>query len=177
MLMCYGLPLPSLLASLLLTKTALNEFMLVKYLEACNMLCLFMQHECFFSILTIQISFQVTFVVRELKQIAAAVNGTVGTNNECLVVASARAPNILGRGEKLEGEISLGNKQTKNYNITLSKPIHPKYRARYVISCFNNNHPYSSADKCFKVTLVLNEWMGAMTCLGSEILGLFNQSQ
>lgn len=106
--------------------------LLVKYLDSCNMLCLFMQHECFFSILTIQISVQVTFVVRELKQIAAAVNGTVGTNNECLVVASARAPNILGRGEKLEGEISLGNKQTKNYNITLSKPIHPKYRARYV---------------------------------------------
>lgn len=69
-----------------------------------------------------------------MKQIEASVSGQVGTNNEGLVVASARAPNFLGRGEKLHGEFSYGNKQTRNFNLTLSKPFLPKYRARYIAS-------------------------------------------
>lgn len=56
----------------------------------------------------------------------------VGTNNEGLLVVSGTAPNILGRGEKVQGEISHGSKQTKNYNINVSKPLLglTKYYAR-----------------------------------------------
>lgn len=54
----------------------------------------------------------------------------VGTNNEGLVVATGRAPNVLGRGERIQGEFSFGNKQTKLYNLTFSKPLFSKFNAK-----------------------------------------------
>uniref|UniRef100_A0A1B6HH09 Bacterial surface antigen (D15) domain-containing protein n=1 Tax=Homalodisca liturata TaxID=320908 RepID=A0A1B6HH09_9HEMI len=87
--------------------------------------------------------YEVTFIVRELKQIAGGVHTMVGTNNEGLLVASAKAPNILGRGERLHGEFSYGNKQTKSFNVTLTKPLLTKFNASVAGTVFNQDQDWT----------------------------------
>jgi len=86
--------------------------------------------------------YEVTFTVREMKQIAGGVHTMVGTNNEGLLVASAKAPNILGRGEKIQGEFSYGNKQTRNFNIAFSKPLLTRYNAFVSGSIFSQDQDW-----------------------------------
>ncbi|XP_015586896.1 sorting and assembly machinery component 50 homolog isoform X2 [Cephus cinctus] len=65
---------------------------------------------------------EVTFTVRELKRIMGGINTMVG-NNEGALIIGARAPNIFGRGERLQFEYSYGNKKSTNVNISAVKPF------------------------------------------------------
>ncbi|KAK2575531.1 hypothetical protein KPH14_011251 [Odynerus spinipes] len=65
---------------------------------------------------------EVTFTVREMKRIVGAINTMVG-NNEGSVIIGAKAPNIFGRGEKIQVEYSYGNKSSTNINISAIKPL------------------------------------------------------
>lgn len=44
-------------------------------------------------------------------------------NNEGSLIIGARAPNIFGRGERLQMEYSYGNKNSTNINISAVKPF------------------------------------------------------
>jgi len=88
---------------------------------------------------TPEYGYDITFKVRELKQLAGGIHTLVGTNNEGLVVITAKAPNVFGRGEKVHGEVSWGNKQSKNVNITMSKPLLMfKYNSSVAASIFGH---------------------------------------
>lgn len=65
---------------------------------------------------------EVTFTVREMSRLMGSINTMVG-NNEGSVLVSAKAPNILGRGEKVQVEYSYGNKSSSNINISTIKPL------------------------------------------------------
>lgn len=71
-----------------------------------------------------------TFYVKELKWLNGGVNTTVGSNEGSLVV-SVKAPNMLGRGERLQLEYSHGSRQTNNLSLSYLKPLRTKYDARY----------------------------------------------
>lgn len=63
-----------------------------------------------------------TFTVKEMKRIMGGINTMVG-NNEGSLIIGARAPNIFGRGERLQMEYSYGNKNSTNINISAVKPF------------------------------------------------------
>ncbi|KAF5284155.1 hypothetical protein FQR65_LT00155 [Abscondita terminalis] len=69
---------------------------------------------------------EVTFHVRELKRLVGSINTQVGENEGSLVIG-LRAPNIFGRGERVQAELSYGSKNSNNYNISLIKPLRGKY--------------------------------------------------
>ncbi|XP_046838189.1 sorting and assembly machinery component 50 homolog B isoform X2 [Vespa crabro] len=65
---------------------------------------------------------EVTFTVREMKRLMGSVNTMVG-NNEGSVIIGAKAPNIFGRGEKVQVEYAYSNKKSTNINISAIKPL------------------------------------------------------
>lgn len=70
---------------------------------------------------------EVTFNVKEYKRVVGGVTTQVG-NNEGVVQVGMRAPNILGRGEKVQMEYSYGSKKTTNFNISFIKPFRGAHR-------------------------------------------------
>lgn len=54
------------------------------------------------------------------------INTMVG-NNEGSLVIGLKAPNMMGRGEKLQAEYSYGSKETNNLSISFLKPLRTKY--------------------------------------------------
>ena len=50
------------------------------------------------------------------------INTLVG-NNEASLLISAKAPNLLGRGERFQMEYSYGNHHTSNINLSVIKPF------------------------------------------------------
>lgn len=70
-------------------------------------------------------SYDVTFVVKEMKRVLGGINTQVG-NNEGSVVVSAKLPNTFGRGEKMLAEYTYGTKQSRGFNGTFVKPLHNK---------------------------------------------------
>lgn len=65
---------------------------------------------------------EVTFTVRELRRIKGSITTAVG-NNEGSVTISTEAPNILGRGERLNAEYSYGTKNSNHINVSAIKPF------------------------------------------------------
>lgn len=56
------------------------------------------------------------------------INTMVG-NNEGSLVVGLKAPNMLGRGEKLQAEYSYGSRRTNNLSVSFLKPLRNKYDA------------------------------------------------
>lgn len=79
--------------------------------------------------------FKVTFFVKELKRMIGGANTMVG-NNEGSLVVSLRAPNMFGRGEKLQAEYSYGSRRTNNLSLSFVKPLRTKYDAMLVVFFF-----------------------------------------
>lgn len=65
---------------------------------------------------------KVTFFVKEYKRIIGGVNTQVG-NNEGSLIVGLKAPNLLGRGERVQVEYSYGSKKTNNFNLSFIKPF------------------------------------------------------
>lgn len=75
--------------------------------------------------------FQVTFNVKEHKRLTGGVSTQVG-NNEGALLIGLRAPNLFGRGERVQVEYSHGSKRTSNFNVAFIKPFRGKHRPTYV---------------------------------------------
>ncbi|XP_066144222.1 sorting and assembly machinery component 50 homolog B [Euwallacea fornicatus] len=70
---------------------------------------------------------EVTFDVKEYKRVTGGISTHVG-NNEGTVLVGLRAPNILGRGEKVQIEYSYGSKKTSNFNLSFINPFRGRHR-------------------------------------------------
>ncbi|CAG9767730.1 unnamed protein product [Ceutorhynchus assimilis] len=71
---------------------------------------------------------EVTFDVKEHSRVTGGISTQVG-NNEGSVLVGMRAPNIFGRGERVQMEYSHGSKKTSNFNLAFIKPFRGKHRA------------------------------------------------
>ncbi|KAK6633716.1 hypothetical protein RUM44_004323 [Polyplax serrata] len=80
---------------------------------------------------------EVTFFVKELKRMIGGANTMVG-NNEGSLLVSLRAPNMFGRGEKLQAEYSYGSRRTNNLSLSFIKPLRTKYDALFSTSIFQH---------------------------------------
>jgi len=78
---------------------------------------------------------EVTFHVKELRRVVGGVNTQVGENEGSLVVG-LRAPNLLGRGERLQTEYSYGSKRSNNFNVSFIKPFTGKYNPVFTSSVY-----------------------------------------
>ncbi|XP_046742356.1 sorting and assembly machinery component 50 homolog isoform X2 [Diprion similis] len=93
---------------------------------------------------------KVTFTVNEMKRIMGGINTMVG-NNEGSIIIGARAPNIFGRGEKLQMEYSYGNKSSTNVNVSAVKPFVDSWLHKVLTaSVFSttNDLPWSGYKQC-----------------------------
>lgn len=70
---------------------------------------------------------EVTFDVKEFKRVTGGISTQVG-NNEGSLLVGMKAPNILGRGERVQAEYSHGSKKTSNFNLSFIKPFRGKHR-------------------------------------------------
>lgn len=57
-----------------------------------------------------------------MNRLSGGINTMVG-NNEGSLLIQTRAPNIFGRGERLQMEYSYGSSSTTNINISAIKPF------------------------------------------------------
>ncbi|KAF2904629.1 hypothetical protein ILUMI_01545 [Ignelater luminosus] len=80
---------------------------------------------------------EVTFHVKELRRIVGGVNTQVGENEGSLVVG-LRAPNLLGRGERLQTEYSYGSKRSNNFNVSFIKPFRGKHNPMFSASVYQS---------------------------------------
>ncbi|EFN81682.1 Sorting and assembly machinery component 50-like protein, partial [Harpegnathos saltator] len=84
----------------------------------------------------------VTFKVREMRRLGGGINTMVGDNEGSLMI-SAKAPNLFGRGERIQVEYSYGTKSSINFNISAFKPF-PRnlYNAALTSTIFNTTHDF-----------------------------------
>nr|CAH7753791.1 unnamed protein product [Callosobruchus chinensis] len=81
---------------------------------------------------------EVTFNVKEHKRLTGGVSTQVG-NNEGALLVGMRAPNLFGRGEKVQVEYSYGSKKTTNFNVAFIKPIRGRHRSSFTTSVFQQH--------------------------------------
>lgn len=104
---------------------------------------------------------EVTFTVREMRRLMGGVSTMVG-NNEGSVTIGAKAPNLLGRGERLQMEYSHGTKSSTNINISAVKPfVHSRLHTVLTGSVFSTSSDfpwsgYTESDKGLLVDLAFN---------------------
>lgn len=67
-----------------------------------------------------------TYNVKEFRPVTGGVTTQVGNNEGSLIVA-LRAPNIFGRGERVQVEYSYGSKKSNNFNVAFIKPFRGKH--------------------------------------------------
>ncbi|XP_037300533.1 sorting and assembly machinery component 50 homolog [Manduca sexta] len=85
---------------------------------------------------------EVTFQVKELSRIVGGINTTVSENEGNLVVGM-KMPNVLGRGERVQAEYSVGYRSTSNFSLTATKPFPHKPLVPVVsASVYQQNHEY-----------------------------------
>lgn len=94
---------------------------------------------------------EVTFDVKEHKRVTGGVSTQVG-NNEGSLLVGMRAPNLFGRGERVQVEYSHGSKKTSNFNVAFIKPFRGKHRPTLTASVFQAhsewpNSGYKQLDK------------------------------
>ncbi|XP_050316083.1 sorting and assembly machinery component 50 homolog [Anthonomus grandis grandis] len=87
---------------------------------------------------------EVTFDVKEFKRVTGGISTQVG-NNEGSVLVGMRAPNIFGRGEKVQVEYSHGSKKTSNFNLAFIKPFRGKHRPMLKTSVFQAHSEWPSS--------------------------------
>ncbi|XP_026754156.2 sorting and assembly machinery component 50 homolog A [Galleria mellonella] len=85
---------------------------------------------------------EVTFQVKELSRIVGGVNTTVSENEGNLVVG-VKMPNVLGRGERVQAEYSMGYRSSSNFSIAATKPYPHKPLVPVVsATVYQQNHEY-----------------------------------
>lgn len=85
---------------------------------------------------------EVTYQVRELSRIVGGVNTTV-SENEGNLVLGVKMPNVLGRGERVQAEYSMGYRSTSNFSVTATKPYPQKPLVPVLSSTvYQQNHEY-----------------------------------
>lgn len=72
-----------------------------------------------------------TFNVKEFRRLTGGVSTHVG-NNEGALLVGMKAPNIFGRGERVQVEYTHGTKKTSNFNIAFIKPFRGIHRPTWV---------------------------------------------
>ncbi|XP_063372424.1 sorting and assembly machinery component 50 homolog A isoform X2 [Cydia amplana] len=88
---------------------------------------------------------EVTFQVKELSRIVGGINTTV-SENEGNLVLGVKMPNVLGRGERIQSEYSLGYRSSSNFSITATKPYPHKPRTPLLSAQVyqqNSEYPWS----------------------------------
>ncbi|XP_076754612.1 sorting and assembly machinery component 50 homolog A [Xylocopa sonorina] len=104
---------------------------------------------------------EVTFIVREMRRLTGGISTMVG-NNEGSVIVQAKAPNVFGRGERLQMEYSYGSKSSTNVSVSAVKPfVDSRLHTVLTGSVFNtrNRFPWSGfnqSDKGLLLDLALN---------------------
>ncbi|CAK9831700.1 Sorting and assembly machinery component 50 homolog [Anthophora retusa] len=94
---------------------------------------------------------EVTFIVREMRRLTGGISTMVG-NNEGSVIIQAKAPNLFGRGERVQMEYSYGSKSSTN-SISVIKPfLNSWLHTVLTASVFNtfNKFPWSGFDQTDK---------------------------
>ncbi|KAM3956203.1 LOW QUALITY PROTEIN: sorting and assembly machinery component 50 homolog A [Aphomia sociella] len=85
---------------------------------------------------------EVTFQVKELSRIVGGVNTTV-SENEGNLVLGVKMPNVLGRGEKLQAEYSMGYRSSSNFSVAATKPYPHKPLVPIIsASVYQQNHEF-----------------------------------
>lgn len=85
---------------------------------------------------------EVTFQVRELSRIVGGINTTV-SENEGNLVLGVKMPNVLGRGERLQAEYSMGYRSSSNFSVAATKPFPHKPLVPVIsTSMYQQNHEY-----------------------------------
>lgn len=85
---------------------------------------------------------EVTFQVRELSRIVGGINTTV-SENEGNLVLGVKMPNVLGRGERVQAEYSMGYRSSSNFSIAATKPFPQKPLVPVLAaSIYQQNHEY-----------------------------------
>ncbi|XP_053994398.1 sorting and assembly machinery component 50 homolog A isoform X1 [Hylaeus volcanicus] len=99
---------------------------------------------------------EVTFTVHEMRRLIGGINTMVG-NNEASLVIGAKAPNLFGRGERLQMEYSHGTKSSTNINVSAVKPFVDSWLHTVLTgSIYNTNSdfPWSGYNECDKGILL-----------------------
>ncbi|XP_060808973.1 sorting and assembly machinery component 50 homolog [Amyelois transitella] len=85
---------------------------------------------------------EVTFQVKELSRVVGGVNTTV-SENEGNLVLGVKMPNVLGRGERLQAEYSMGYRSSSNFSVAATKPYpHKPLTPVITASVYQQNHEY-----------------------------------
>lgn len=87
---------------------------------------------------------EVTFNVKEHKRLTGGVSTQVG-NNEGALLVGLRAPNLFGRGERVQVEYSHGSKRTSNFNLAFIKPFRGRHRPTFTTSVFQSQSEWPSS--------------------------------
>ncbi|KAJ8916606.1 hypothetical protein NQ315_000251 [Exocentrus adspersus] len=87
---------------------------------------------------------EVTFNVKEFTRLTGGVSTQVG-NNEGALLIGMRAPNIFGRGERVQVEYSHGSKRTSNFNLSFIKPFRGSHRPTFTTSVFQSQSEWPSS--------------------------------
>ncbi|XP_018571936.1 sorting and assembly machinery component 50 homolog [Anoplophora glabripennis] len=87
---------------------------------------------------------EVTFNVKEHKRLTGGVSTQVG-NNEGSLLVGLRAPNLFGRGERVQVEYSHGSKRTSNFNVAFIKPFRGRHRPTLTTSVFQSQSEWPSS--------------------------------
>lgn len=104
---------------------------------------------------------EVTFTVREMRRLIGGINTMVG-NNDGSVIIGAKAPNLFGRGERLQMEYSHSTKSSTNINVSAIKPFVDSWLHTVLTgSVFNTSSDfpwsgYNQRDKGLLVDIALN---------------------
>ncbi|XP_034828126.1 sorting and assembly machinery component 50 homolog [Maniola hyperantus] len=85
---------------------------------------------------------EVTFQVKELSRIVGGINTTV-SENEGNLVLGVKLPNVLGRGERVAAEYSVGHRSSSNFNVSATKPYpHGALTPVLTATVYQQNHEY-----------------------------------
>ncbi|XP_059046846.1 sorting and assembly machinery component 50 homolog A [Achroia grisella] len=85
---------------------------------------------------------EVTFQVKELSRIVGGVNTTV-SENEGNLVLGVKMPNVLGRGERVQAEYSMGYRSSSNFSVAATKPYPQKPLVPVITATvYQQNHEY-----------------------------------
>ncbi|KAF9407758.1 hypothetical protein HW555_012322 [Spodoptera exigua] len=85
---------------------------------------------------------EVTFQVRELSRVVGGINTTV-SENEGNLVLGVKMPNVLGRGERLAAEYSMGYRSSSNFSVAATKPFpHKPLVPVLAATVYQQNHEY-----------------------------------
>ncbi|XP_078050296.1 sorting and assembly machinery component 50 homolog B isoform X2 [Augochlora pura] len=99
---------------------------------------------------------EITFTVHEIRRLIGGINTMVG-NNEGSVTIGAKAPNLFGRGERLQMEYSHGTKSSTNINVSAVKPLVNSWLNTVLTASVYNqtsDFPWSGFNQCDKGLLL-----------------------